>query len=173
MWLLIWHTVVWSLWEHRNGIILSNGNYDFMSLLDRIKYTSWKWFLAKSRSWSISTLWLVHYPKGLHKRLWFMKLLDVKLHDFFHSNWMVFWLALFQVIAVYVGDCYFLSNVFLTLMIWSFHWLGKLLVYCSLLMLLTRPIGMDEVSCYGLIFGGLFWNYMEFAQSCDSDFRSG
>lgn len=54
IWMVLWHSVVWNLWLLRNSIIFSNGNYDFIYLLDLVWMHSWLWFLDKTRVKSVS-----------------------------------------------------------------------------------------------------------------------
>jgi hypothetical protein len=40
--ILIWNTIIWVLWRHRNKIIFENGIRDLMGVVDEIKVASWK-----------------------------------------------------------------------------------------------------------------------------------
>jgi hypothetical protein len=44
----IWCTAIWALWRHRNRIAFENGTADLLEVVDEIKFTSWKWWIAKS-----------------------------------------------------------------------------------------------------------------------------
>ncbi|GAU20655.1 hypothetical protein TSUD_230690 [Trifolium subterraneum] len=47
-WLLIWHATVWTIWNSRNDIIFARGTVSVESLVDKVKLSSWKWYLAKN-----------------------------------------------------------------------------------------------------------------------------
>ncbi|MCI60096.1 resistance-like protein, partial [Trifolium medium] len=42
---LMWHVIVWSIWTSRNDIIFAGGSSTIDNLMDRVKLSSWKWFL--------------------------------------------------------------------------------------------------------------------------------
>ncbi|GAU37692.1 hypothetical protein TSUD_164950 [Trifolium subterraneum] len=42
-WLLIWQTIVWTIWKSRNDIFFSEGTFSVECLVDRVKLLSWKW----------------------------------------------------------------------------------------------------------------------------------
>lgn len=46
--LLLWHAVVWCIWELRNGIVFDNKSADHVYILDRVKVLSWQWSSAGS-----------------------------------------------------------------------------------------------------------------------------
>jgi hypothetical protein len=41
--LLVWHTVVWSLWNARNDVIFNGKSKEWMEIVEDIKVLSWKW----------------------------------------------------------------------------------------------------------------------------------
>ncbi|MCH80102.1 LINE-1 reverse transcriptase like [Trifolium medium] len=45
---LIWHAAVWTIWNSRNDLIFAQGTVSVESLVDKVKLSSWKWFLAKN-----------------------------------------------------------------------------------------------------------------------------
>ena len=47
---LIWHTTIWVIWDLRNLSILSDQVPNWELAFDRIQSVSWRWFLARSRS---------------------------------------------------------------------------------------------------------------------------
>jgi hypothetical protein len=47
-WLLIWQTIVWTIWKSRNDVFFSEGTFSVECLVDRVKLLSWKWFLGKN-----------------------------------------------------------------------------------------------------------------------------
>ena len=49
LWLrLVWLAVVWAVWNSRNDIIFAEGTPTAALLIDKVKFSSWKWFLGKS-----------------------------------------------------------------------------------------------------------------------------
>ncbi|PNX58383.1 hypothetical protein L195_g059164, partial [Trifolium pratense] len=40
--------LVWSIWTSRNDIIFAGGSSTIDNLVDRVKLSSWKWFLGKN-----------------------------------------------------------------------------------------------------------------------------
>ncbi|GAU15735.1 hypothetical protein TSUD_235480 [Trifolium subterraneum] len=63
-WLLIWHTIVWTIWKSRNDVVFSEGTFIFECLVDRVKLLSWKWFLGKNPDSPCS-----FYEWGIHPTL--------------------------------------------------------------------------------------------------------
>ncbi|GAU42324.1 hypothetical protein TSUD_25500 [Trifolium subterraneum] len=47
-WLLIWHVVIWLIWNSRNDLIFARGTSSVDFLVERVKLFSWKWFMAKN-----------------------------------------------------------------------------------------------------------------------------
>jgi hypothetical protein len=47
-WLLIWHAVIWSIWNSRNDLIFVWGTSSVDYLINRVKLSSLKWFMAKN-----------------------------------------------------------------------------------------------------------------------------
>ncbi|GAU24945.1 hypothetical protein TSUD_311800 [Trifolium subterraneum] len=47
-WLLIWHATVWAIWNSLNGVIFARGTVSVESLVDKVKLSSWKWYMAKN-----------------------------------------------------------------------------------------------------------------------------
>jgi hypothetical protein len=47
---MICHAVVWHLWKFRNAIVFDNGRGTVAELIEAIKVSSWKWWLARSPS---------------------------------------------------------------------------------------------------------------------------
>ncbi|PNY01545.1 hypothetical protein L195_g024845 [Trifolium pratense] len=45
---LMWHAVVWSIWTFWNDIIFAGGSPTIYNLVDRVKVSSWKWFLGEN-----------------------------------------------------------------------------------------------------------------------------
>jgi hypothetical protein len=45
---LMWHAVVWSIWTSQNDIIFYVGSSTIDNLVDKVKHSSWKWFLGKN-----------------------------------------------------------------------------------------------------------------------------
>ncbi|MCI16385.1 anthocyanin 3'-O-beta-glucosyltransferase, partial [Trifolium medium] len=52
--ILVWHAVVWTIWTSRNDIIFAGGSSTIDILVDRVKLSSWKWFLRKNPDSSCS-----------------------------------------------------------------------------------------------------------------------
>ncbi|GAU39045.1 hypothetical protein TSUD_60010 [Trifolium subterraneum] len=46
--ILVWHAVVWTIWNSRNDIIFAGGSSTIDILVDKVKLYSWKWFLGKN-----------------------------------------------------------------------------------------------------------------------------
>ncbi|KAK2352608.1 hypothetical protein QL285_090337 [Trifolium repens] len=46
--LLVWHAVVWTIWTFRNDNIFVGGLSTIGNLIDKVKLSSWKWFLGKN-----------------------------------------------------------------------------------------------------------------------------
>jgi hypothetical protein len=47
---LIWNAVIWALWRQRNRIIFENEAGDVHCLVEEIKLSSWRWWIARSKS---------------------------------------------------------------------------------------------------------------------------
>jgi hypothetical protein len=47
--LMICCAAVWVIWKFRNSVLFDNGNGTASELVERVKVTSWKWFLARSK----------------------------------------------------------------------------------------------------------------------------
>ncbi|GAU18147.1 hypothetical protein TSUD_248480 [Trifolium subterraneum] len=47
-WLLIWHATVWAIWNSRNDVTFARGTVSVESLVNKVKLSSWKWYLAKN-----------------------------------------------------------------------------------------------------------------------------
>jgi hypothetical protein len=47
---MLWCTVIWSIWRHRNSLIFENGALNLHGLVEEINATSWKWWIARSNS---------------------------------------------------------------------------------------------------------------------------
>jgi hypothetical protein len=45
---LIWNSVIWMLWRHRNCIIFENGIRDVAKVVEDIKVSSWKWWIGRA-----------------------------------------------------------------------------------------------------------------------------
>jgi hypothetical protein len=43
---LVWHIVAWSIWISPNDVIFVGGSSTIESLMDRVKFFSYKWFLG-------------------------------------------------------------------------------------------------------------------------------
>jgi hypothetical protein len=52
--LLVWHAVIWTIWESRNDLIFAGGLLHEESVVDRVKILAWKWFWAKCPASSCS-----------------------------------------------------------------------------------------------------------------------
>lgn len=50
--LVLWHTVVWTLWLERNTIIFNNGKFEMGRIMELIKSRSWAWLVA-NKDWKI------------------------------------------------------------------------------------------------------------------------
>jgi hypothetical protein len=48
--MLVWHAVVWSIWSSRNDIVVAGGPSAVGMQVDKVKLSSWKWFLGKNPS---------------------------------------------------------------------------------------------------------------------------
>jgi hypothetical protein len=44
---MIWSTVIWTIWRHRNRIIFYNGQLDGASMIDEVKVSSWKRWISR------------------------------------------------------------------------------------------------------------------------------
>nr|KYP39156.1 hypothetical protein KK1_039554 [Cajanus cajan] len=51
---VVWVSVIWSLWLHRNVIIFQQGVMDCKEVLDSIKLRSWKWITSSVPDCSFS-----------------------------------------------------------------------------------------------------------------------
>jgi hypothetical protein len=60
-WLLIWHTIVWAIWNSWSDVLFSEGTFSAECLVDRVKLLSWKWFLGKNHGTTCS-----FYEWGIH-----------------------------------------------------------------------------------------------------------
>jgi hypothetical protein len=47
---MIWISLIWTVWRHRNRIIFENGSVNLTELLDDVKIMSWKWWIGKLNS---------------------------------------------------------------------------------------------------------------------------
>jgi hypothetical protein len=47
---MIWNTVIWSIWRHRNKIVFEGGVSDLSSLIEVIKVSSWRWWIGRKDS---------------------------------------------------------------------------------------------------------------------------
>jgi hypothetical protein len=47
---LVWQAVLWALWRSRNDRIFLDKVVELDEIVDRIKFFSWKWLLAKNVS---------------------------------------------------------------------------------------------------------------------------
>nr|KYP49176.1 Putative ribonuclease H protein At1g65750 family [Cajanus cajan] len=62
---VVWVSVIWSLWLHRNVIIFQQGTTDCKEVLDNIKLRSWKWINSSVPGYSFSyTSW--YYNPSLY-----------------------------------------------------------------------------------------------------------
>lgn len=52
--LVLWHTLVWTLWLERNAILFNIGKFDVGRILELIKGRSWPWLVAYKD-------WKIHY----------------------------------------------------------------------------------------------------------------
>ncbi|CAJ2639684.1 unnamed protein product [Trifolium pratense] len=50
--IMIWQAVIWALWRHRNKIVFENGITDVIGLVEEVKISSWKWWIARSQTLS-------------------------------------------------------------------------------------------------------------------------
>ncbi|MCI36511.1 anthocyanin 3'-O-beta-glucosyltransferase, partial [Trifolium medium] len=46
--ILVWHAVVWTIWTSRNEIIFAGGSSTIDTIVDKVKLSSWKWFLGRN-----------------------------------------------------------------------------------------------------------------------------
>jgi hypothetical protein len=46
--MMVWGAVIWALWQHRNNIVFENGRPDSVTVIDRIKTSSWKWWMGRA-----------------------------------------------------------------------------------------------------------------------------
>jgi hypothetical protein len=60
-WLLIWHTIVWTIWNSRNDVLFLEWTFSVECLVDTMKLLSWKWFLGKNPGTPYS-----FYEWGIH-----------------------------------------------------------------------------------------------------------
>jgi len=44
---LIWHTVVWVVWNSRNNILFKNKIMEVHEMVDQVKVLSWQWSLSR------------------------------------------------------------------------------------------------------------------------------
>lgn len=54
--LLIWHSIMWCIWEMKNAIIFGDGKVDMVYIPDRIKVCYWRWFTLKLRVFCLAFL---------------------------------------------------------------------------------------------------------------------
>jgi hypothetical protein len=47
--LMICCAVVWIIWKFRNSVVFDNGRGSILELVDEVKVSSWKWWLARSK----------------------------------------------------------------------------------------------------------------------------
>jgi hypothetical protein len=45
-WLLIWHSTIWAIWNSQNEVIFVRRTVSVESLMDKVKLSTWKWYLA-------------------------------------------------------------------------------------------------------------------------------
>jgi hypothetical protein len=45
--LLVWHTVIWSLWRARNDVIFNGITKEPLEVVEEIKVLSWKWSMDR------------------------------------------------------------------------------------------------------------------------------
>ncbi|WJX91754.1 hypothetical protein P8452_73481 [Trifolium repens] len=48
--LLIWNAVVWAIWRKRNRILFENDTAEVIDLVEEIKVSSWRWWIARTKS---------------------------------------------------------------------------------------------------------------------------
>jgi hypothetical protein len=60
-WMLIWQTIVWTIWNFRNNVFFPKGTFSSECLINRVKLSSWKWFLGKNSDYLYS-----FYEWGMH-----------------------------------------------------------------------------------------------------------
>lgn len=58
--LMVWHTVMRSLWLERNTVVFSNAHFDVLKILDLIKRRSWSWTVME-KEWKVEfSAWCVN-----------------------------------------------------------------------------------------------------------------
>jgi hypothetical protein len=53
---MICNAVVWNLWRFRNSILFDNGRGTVAELVEAIKVSSWKWWMARSENRNLSII---------------------------------------------------------------------------------------------------------------------
>jgi hypothetical protein len=48
---MVWYAVIWTLLRTRNERIFSNVVAGIEGIVERVKYVSWKWVLAKKKNY--------------------------------------------------------------------------------------------------------------------------
>jgi hypothetical protein len=48
--IMICCSVAWTLWNFRNSVVFENGTGSFSELLEGVKVSSWKWWLARTKN---------------------------------------------------------------------------------------------------------------------------
>jgi hypothetical protein len=47
---MIWNSVLWSIWRHRNKVIFDTVAVDTSGLVEEVKINSWKWWIGRSQA---------------------------------------------------------------------------------------------------------------------------
>jgi hypothetical protein len=68
---IIWHAVIWVIWNCRNNIIFNNVGVDVEDAVENIKLLSWKWSLSRLKmhpclfyEWQWNPKWCLDYSRA-------------------------------------------------------------------------------------------------------------
>lgn len=53
-WWIVWASVMWGIWLHRNEIVFNNKNCDIQALLNAFRLRAWNWAKAHVKSFNPS-----------------------------------------------------------------------------------------------------------------------
>lgn len=67
-WRLLWFSIIWSFWLHRNDIVFNGGRIGFDKVFDIIKINNWSWCSATGQGdsftlvdWCLNPIWCLQY----------------------------------------------------------------------------------------------------------------
>jgi hypothetical protein len=66
--IMVWYAVIWTLLRTRNERIFSNVVAGIEGIVERVKYVSWKWVLAKKKNY-LSIIWIEGRSFVLYRKI--------------------------------------------------------------------------------------------------------